>query len=375
MRPVRIAAHNGARIYGGGEKWALLLLAGLQDRGHDVRFFCRDRAMVERAEALGVPAAIGRLGGEVALHHAVRFAGTLRRFRPDTLLVTTFKKIWLAGLSASLARVPLVVSRVGLSTDRPGRNRLYQVAYRRWVDAVLLNSDDMRMPFLEDLPGYDPRRVATVMDGIDVDARPTRPGQIRLDLGVPEGAPVIGTVARLSTQKRLDRLLETVTRLATVHCVIAGEGELEAELKSLAHSLGIADRVHFLGFRSDVPNVLDALDVFVLTSDREGMANSMLEALAAGVPVVSSPVSGAREALAPDERGTAPGMIVEPDPARLAGQIEALLGDERRLEDMGREASHRARERFSIDRSLDAWEQVLSGAPPEIFHQGASPQC
>ena len=233
----------------------------------------------------------------------------------------------------------------------------------------------MRGPFLEGLPGYDPRRVATVLDGVDVDALPTLPGQVRRDLAVPADAPVIGTVARLAEQKRLDRLLNAVVLLPDVHCVIAGQGELEAELRSLAGSLGITGRVHFLGFRSDVPNVLDALDLFVLTSEREGMANSMLEALAAGVPVISSPVSGAEEALSPGESGRAPGLIVEPDPALLAGEISALFADDRRLAAMSHEASRRARERFSIDRSLDAWEQVLAGASPQHYHQGARRPC
>ena len=114
--------------------------------------------------------------------------------------------------------------------------------------------------------------------------------RIRVDLlRLPADAPVVGAVARLGIQKRLDRLLEAVSRMPEVHLVLAGEGEMETDLRALAGRLGMENRVHFLGFRSDVGRVLAALDVFALTSDREGMANAMLEAMVASTPPSQRP--------------------------------------------------------------------------------------
>lgn len=374
--PLRIAAHNGAAEFGGGEKWTLLLLRGLAERGHEVRFFCRDEAMVERAAAMDVPAEVGRLGGHLMLPDAWRLSRRLRGWRPDALLVSTFKKLWLAGMAAAAAGVPTVVSRIGLSTDLPRRHWTYRLALRRWTDAVLLNADGIRRDFVADLPAVDPGTIVTVYDGIELGAAPPPRAEARLALGLPADAPVVGSVTRLAEQKRLDRMLQAMPGLDGVHLALAGTGELEGELKATARSLGVAERVHFLGFREDVAGVLGALDLFLLTSDKEGMANAMLEALAAGVPVVSTPVSGAHEALAPaaaDAGGPPPGRVVDPTPDAVAAAVREILADDALREAMGRAARERARTRFSFGTMVEAWEHVLAGGDPGVVHQGPSP--
>jgi glycosyltransferase involved in cell wall biosynthesis len=182
--------------------------------------------------------------------------------------------------------------------------------------------------------------------------------------------PLVGSVTRLSIQKRIDRMLEAVALMHGVHCALAGDGELAGELEAQAASLGVSDRVHFLGFRKDVARVLSALDVFLLTSDREGMANAMLEAMAAGVPVVSTPVSGADEALYVDDEGRSPGLVVAADPPVLAEAVQEILDDPVVRGAMGQEAQRRARERFSYGAMLDAWEGVLGGDSPARWHEG-----
>ena len=317
---MRIAAHNGARSYGGGEKWTVLLLEGLQARGHQVHLFCNFEVVAEEARARGVDASIAVLGGHLALHQVPSFARRLRACRPDALLIATFKKIWLGGMAAAAADVPVVVSRIGLDTDLPGKHWSYRLAFSRWIDAALVNADGIRRAVVAGLPRYDPARIATVYDGIVLPGAPVPAAEARRALGLPADGPIVGSVTRLSAQKRLDRTLEAVALLPGVRCVLAGEGEMEAELRARADALGVADRVHFLGYRRDVARVLSALDVFLLTSEREGMANAMLEAMAAGVPVVSTPVSGADEALY-DDRGRVPGLVVEPDPRALAAAV------------------------------------------------------
>jgi len=357
---MRVVAHNGAPVFGGAERATIALLAGLQRRGHRVQLFCNARVVAARAAAAGVPVARLRLGGDAVLTDAFRFARALRRLRPDAVLLGTFRKLWLGALGARLARAPRVVVRVGLSTDVP-RSWKYRVALR-WVDVVVLNAEAMRAAFLCRAPGLDPGRVVTIHNGVVPPARPADPHALRRAAGVPEGARVVGAVARLVSQKRLDRLVRALALLpADVHALVAGGGEERGALEALAASLGVADRFHLLGPREDVGAVLAALDVFVVCSDREGLSNAMLEALAAGVPVVSTAVSGAAEALAPDAGGLAPGVVVGFDPAELAAAVGALLADPARRLAMGRAAARRARERFDFERMLDAWEAVLAG--------------
>lgn len=312
-------------------------------------------------DEFGLEAPILHLGGDLALHHPVRLALALRRFEPDAFLVGTFRKLWLAALGARLAGVPRVVARIGLSTDTP-RNAKYRFVFRHWVDRVVVNARDLRRTYMEELPGFPPEHLVTIYKGFAAPEPSAPPGAVRRELGIPPDAPVVGTLARLVRQKRLDRLLEVVALLpSAVHCVVAGDGPLRGELEARAGELGVTPRVHFLGHRSDVPDVLAALDLLVLTSDRESLANAMLEAMAAGVPVLSTPVSGAREALEPLADGRRPGLVVDPEPESLARAVDELLEDPERREGMARAARERIRERFDREEMLDRWEAVLKG--------------
>lgn len=365
---LRVAAHSGGGIFGGTEKWTARFMEGLQDRGHRVRLFCRDDAMVEQFAAYGIPVSVGKLGGVAMVTDAMRLAVKLRRFAPDVLLCLTYRKIFLAGLAGRIARVPRVVFRVANQGTYP-RDPLYRFAFRHLVHQVLCNADELRIPFLTHARGVDPRTVITVYDGIPSVQSPPD-DSLRRTLGLQD-VPVIGSVGRLAGQKRYDRLLEVLALLPGTHCLLAGDGPERGPLERLAEALGLADRVHFLGFRSDVATVLAALDVFLLTSDFEGMSNAMLEAMAMGLPVVSTPVSGAREALVPDAPEAA-GRVVSASPVALADATRNLLEDERARRALGEAARARYTETFTFDRMLDVWERALGGESLAPLHQGPS---
>lgn len=358
-----IVAHNGARVWGGAERAVALLLVGLQQRGHRVLLLCNDGVVARPARALGVDAQILPLGGDASVHHAARLARRLRELRPDALLVGMFKKAWLAGLAGRMARVPRIVVRVGLETDVP-RNAKYRFAFRRLVDQVVVVAERLQ-PAYAALPGYGGGRLSVIPNAVHPPSPPFA-GALRAELGIPPDARCVGTVARLVAQKRLDRLLDAVARLPDdVHCILAGDGPLRSALERQAAALGIAGRVHFLGHRAEVAEVLAALDVFAMTSDREGMSNAMLEALAAEVPVVSTRVSGTDEALRPGAGGIAPGVVVGFDVDAVAEGIRSMLDDADRRRAMGAAAGARARGEFGFPRVLDAWERVLAGGPAD----------
>lgn len=355
-----IVAHVGARVWGGAERAVARLLAGLRERGHRVLLLCNDPVVAEPAGALGVDARILPLGGDAAVHHALGLALRLRRWKPDVLLVGMFKKVWLAGLAGRMGGVPRVVVRVGLESDVP-RNAKYRFAFRRLVDHVVVVAERLA-PGYEALPAYGAGRVTVIPNAVHPSAPPRGDGALRKALGIAPGAPVVGTVARLATQKRLDRLVDAVARLpGDVHCIVAGEGPCERDLRARASAAGVAHRVHFLGYHGDVGDVLAAIDVFAVTSGQEGMSNAMLEALAAGVPVVSTPVSGTEEALRPGPDGAVPGRVVGFDPAAIADGLQSVLADRPLRAAMAAAASRRAAECFSWPAVLDRWERVLAG--------------
>lgn len=371
MRRLRIAAHNGAPEWGGAEIATCLLLAGLQERGHEVVLFYNREIVARGAREYGIEVRHSHLGGDIALHHAVRFARDLRRYRPDILIVGTFRKLLLATVGARLARVPAVVARIGLSTDVP-RSAKYRMVFRRLVDLVVVNARDLQEAYDRAFRFGPPPRIVTVHKGIAPPAATAPASVTRRTLGIPADAPVVGGVGRLVDQKRFDRLLHAFASApATARCVIVGDGPLRESLEACAADLGVADRVVFTGHRDDVPDLMAALDLLVVSSDRESLANVMLEAMAAGTPVLSTPVSGAAEALeAPaegggsegaqddlDAGGVPPGVVV---PAEgLAGALSALISDPAGLRRMGSVARHRAERCFGRDRMLAEWEAAL----------------
>ncbi len=348
MSEARIAIELGSRLWGGAERELARIGAALAARGHTVRFYCNPEHNGELGRR-GLDAELHHLGGDAALHHALAFARALRGFRPDALLIGTFRKLWLATLAARFARVPRVIARVGLETDVP-RNLKYRIALKR-IDGIVVNADAMRSAFEGTVP-------VTTIYNLHEPLPPADPLRVREELGIGD-APTVGTVARLAAQKRIDRLIDAVAPLEGVQLIVAGDGPERDRLRARAAELQLS-RVHLLGHRDDVASVLAALDVFVVASDREGMSSAMIEALSAGVPVVSTPVSGAAEALAPLGNDQAPGIVLDDfEAASLRAAIARLLGDPSLRARMGDAARRVARERFGAARSIDAWESLL----------------
>ena len=358
-RKLRIVAHNGANIYGGAERALINLLRGLQERGHQVTLCCNYDVVADAAVKRLVPAVIVPLRGDLVLVDATRFADVLKRERPDAVLLGTFKKIWLGGWAAARAGIEHTVVRVGLASDTPRRLK-YRVALRKYIHTVVLNAESMRANFLAPVPDYDRSRVITIYNGVIPPQPRHEPGALRRELGIPEGVQVIGAIARLAGQKRLERLVELTARLSGVHCIIAGDGTARAALEAEIERLNVTDRVHLIGQRDDVGDVLSALDLYIVTSDQEGMSNAMLEALWCGVPVLSTPVSGAAEALEPMSGGQAPGAVTTDfSVEQLHHKALALLQDRSELRRMSVAAETRARDRFDFERMVSEWESVL----------------
>lgn len=359
---MRIVAHNGARIWGGAERATVLLLRGLADRGHEVMLLCNTKVVAEHAIARGVPAQICVIAGDPFLHHSFRLSRVLKKLEPDVFVIGTFKKLFLASLGARLAHVPRIVARVGLETDTP-RSWKYRKALRSWVDGVVVNARRMVKPF-SDLAGFDPGKVRVIWNGVSSPQPRHGEGAVRQELELSDEVFVIGTVGRLAKQKRIDRLIDVVALLPDVQCVVAGDGTRRKSLEEHMYRRGVADRVHFLGERDDTADVIDALDLFVVTSDTEGLSNAMLEAMSRGCPVVSTPVSGADDALSSDANYPAAGIVTEFTPQSIADAIARLRDDRTLRATLGDSARARAQNRFSLDRMLDSWEEFLFPGPP-----------
>jgi glycosyltransferase involved in cell wall biosynthesis len=366
---MKLVIHNAARVWGGNEKWLLTLAAGLAARGHDVVVSCRRGGEVaRRAAAAGIRVSQVRPGAGVDVVRGVRFARWLRRERPDAVLLTSWHGGAWGAWAARRAGVPRVVVRLGIV--RTPRRWDEAIPFRRWVDALIVNAPEIAAAWARDVPWYPRERIHVVLNGIRVDAidRGAAAERLRAEVDADAGTLLIGAAGHVTHRKGFDVLLDAFARagLPDARVVLIGDGpELDA-LRRRADGLGIAGRVHWMGRRDDAAALLAGCGVFVLPSRNEGMANVMLEALAAGTPVVASDISGVRTALGADD-GAATGWIVPPDDAgALAAALREvgmlLRDDPAAVQARAASALRRVRERFSVERMVDEAEAVLFGA-------------
>jgi glycosyltransferase involved in cell wall biosynthesis len=243
----------------------------------------------------------------------------------------------------------------------------YRHAFRHYIDAMIVNSALIRDRWLESAPWYPAHEVHVVLNGVASPA--TSSAIVRAELGIDGGHRIIAAAGRLERRKGFDVLLDAFARSGATdaHLVIAGTGDDEAALRAQSAALGIADRVHWLGFRTDMDAVLASADIFVLPSRLEGMANVMLEAMAAGCLIVATDISGVREAIGvTGDRTSAAGWIVDVDDApAMAVAIDAAMrvmaDDGPVLEQMRAELEFRVATWFSIDGMVTATERALIG--------------
>jgi glycosyltransferase involved in cell wall biosynthesis len=278
-----------------------------------------------RAEALHatgfptfeVPLARRSVGGVLRAGRAARTA--VRRFRPDVIVAHNVSASAVGRLALLPGRrVPLLTIFHGVAeADYRAAARLLPRTSEAVVAVATTISDRLGRAGLR---RPEPVVVRNAVSPLQTADR----GNVRTSLGLPAHAPVALCLARMEPQKRHDVLLDAWARLdGEAVLLLAGEGRLRADLEQRCGALGLQQRVHFLGNRSDVPALLAAADVTVLTSDWEGLPIAVLESLAAGRPVVASDVDGVREVL-----GGGGGRLVPPrNPAATAAALRELLLD------------------------------------------------
>ena len=187
--------------------------------------------------------------------------------------------------------------------------------------------------------------------------------RIRRELGLSDSLPTVGIVSKLWEGKGHDDLLRAVAILKGRGCglqlLVVGEGPTEPALRSLADSLGIASDVVFAGFREDIPECTDALDIATLPSHFEGMGRVLLEAMARSKPIVATRVGGIPDVVVDGSTGI---LVAPGNPEELAQALAKLVGDPAKREAMGSRGKRRLVERFSSDKMVEATSRVYDEA-------------
>jgi glycosyltransferase involved in cell wall biosynthesis len=362
--PLRVCHVASGDLWAGAEVQMATLLRALARRS-DLRLFAilfNEGRLAEEIRAAGVPVMVIPESRHSVLGIVARARDFTRRERIDILHAHGYKENFVAAWVSRLSDVAHVVrTQHGAPEPYTGWKRAKQVltealdrfTTRYVTDRVICVSRRLARRMRHYAA---PQQLVTVHNGIEVERvhSPLTPAEARRRLGLPETAEVVGTAGRLVPVKRLDIFLQAARWLANArpetHFVIAGSGPEEARLRGLANSLGLTERVVFPGYRNDVHDVLRAMDIFVISSDHEGLPMVLLEAMALGVPVVSRAVGGIPEVI---EDGRSGLLVGTAEPEALAVRCAALLADAGERELIAARAATRVASEFSAQRTAD----------------------
>jgi glycosyltransferase involved in cell wall biosynthesis len=362
---------------GGTERQFINLGLALDERGFDVRFGCLRQSgrLLEELQARQIPVREYRIRSLYSARAAVqmlRLSRDLAREQVDVVHAYNLYGNVFAVPAAKLAGVPVVIAAVrdcGVYLD-PWKQRVQRFACAL-ADLVLVNASGVKDWLTTD--GVDPGKIVVIGNGVDLDRfqRESAGTDIRQELGIPADAPLLSTIARLCPTKGFDDVIGAMASIHAerpdAHLIVVGEalksarGELHPDdsyrerLEARARALGVAQHVHFLGYRDDVPAILRQVTVSVQPSHTEGLSNSILEAMAAGRAVVATPVGGTPEIIHDGVTGV---LTPVRDPQALAAAVCRMLADGGAREAFGRAAHALVRDQYSVPAMTDATARV-----------------
>jgi glycosyltransferase involved in cell wall biosynthesis len=331
---------------GGASPPVIAQAAGLKARGHDSLLVCgtpqRHEGSMEEdarragADVLHFPPLCRNPGARTDARALAGLHALFRKSRPDVVSTHMSKAGAIGRVAARAAGVPVVVHtyhgkgfHVFSSRWKERAALLAERALGRLSTANIVVSEKQRAEFVS--LGIAPDRLRVIRYGLDLDVLMCAgAAPLHAELALPPSVRLVGVVARVVAIKGQDVLLRAAARLRPsypdVHYVIAGDGDARAFCETLASELQLADRVHFLGWRRDVPALLRSLSVAVLPTvlDFEGTPLAVIEAMAAGRPVVATDVGGVAEVVRNGETG----LLIPPrDDEALARAIDAQLSN------------------------------------------------
>ena len=356
---------------GGAEKVLIDVVRRLDPKRYESVVCCIQAKgeLAAQIEAMGVPLiCLDRMQSTRFDWAAVRDLMRLMRSEHISLVHSHLYHANLYGrIAAFRAGVPAVATVHNVYTRTKFHRRLLNRLLSRASARVIAVSEAIR----DDLVAHDgiaPRKVTVIHNGIDVrrvETSMTRE-QARAALRIKDDELAIGCVGRLEEQKGHRFLLEACAKLGNdpdlkhrLRILMVGDGRLRGALERLAGALGLASSVSFLGTRQDVPEILRALDIYAMPSLWEGLSIAMLEAMAAGLAVVISDVSGVSQALGNNEHGI---RVPPGDSTALADAIRSLAAQPGRRRALGTSARERVKAEFSIEAMMSQLGSVYDDA-------------
>ncbi|QDT63785.1 glycosyltransferase [Calycomorphotria hydatis] len=348
----------------GAEKQLMLLARGLprDEFEFEVLALTRGGPYEEKIRAAKIPVDILHKRWKLDPNTLMKLKQRIQSFAPDIVHSWMFTANSYCRLALpKQSRPKMLISERCVDTWKSGWQKWLDKKLMPRTDAMIANSESVAEHYRDF--GFPAEKITVIPNGVeecDLDA--TLRAEVRSELGIPADGKVVGFIGRLAKQKRVEDLLWAVQLLKQltedVHMIFVGDGPLRPRLEQLAKVYECEHLTHFVGHQNDTQRYLSAMDVFWLGSEFEGMSNSLMEAMACGLPVVASDIPPNRELI---ESGVSGYLAPLGDAVAFAQFTQRIFAETNLATQLGSAAQSRMREQFTIPQMIERHIEVYRG--------------
>lgn len=354
---MRIMFLNSYKEWGGGEKNTIKYGKGLMDRGHDVVISCPPKSQTRiRAKEAGLEVFPFSIGPDIAFWKIPPFLKYLKKNKIEVLFCVQNKDVKIGALAARMAGTPAIFAYSGLATMK--RKLSHKIPFTKFIDGMITVTKSIKELY-ESYGWFSDNFFHVIYEGLEL---PEIIESINLhnEFDLSQNSKVIVGTGRLVKQKRFDLLIK-VAQLAknenlNWRFLVVGKGRLENGLKQMSKDFDVDDYIKFIGFRKNVFSILNAADLFVLSSDDEGMSNALKEAMAVGKACVSTDVFGVSELFQEGKSGI---KVKKGDSLEIFNAIKKILTNSKLKHELEENASDLIRTSFTMEKMIKGVEKLF----------------
>ena len=353
--------------FGGGERVFLQLAAGLRDRFEVSVASMPGGTFEQQVKELGISFYPVDMSRRFSLKPICRIKVIIRKNKIDLVHSQGARADFFARIAGRLAGLPRIFCTIAMPVEGFDLEPLQKKIYRfidglteRYVERFIVVSDSLKQILIKSRR-ISAHQIVRIYNGIELDQYHPDAGYVNLrkGWGIPQNVPLIGAIGRMVWQKGFKYLIEAIPEIVRVvpeaMFLFVGDGPLKKELEDLAESLKV--KVIFTGFRSDIKDMLSAVDLLVVPSLLEGFPMITLEAMAMAKPIVATNIDGITEQITDGANG----ILVPPkDPSALAKAVIRVLDDKELARSMGLAAREKVEQEFSVEKMIAETKKVYS---------------